>query len=334
MPPSLVARFRQAAAYTSAADPSVTTAVGGAAASTASVGAPACPTCGAPRPGRFCPDCGERRVDPDDYTLRHFAAHAVDQIFNLDGTLWRTLRALVTRPGLLTTEYLAGRRTRYTRPLQLFLLINLAFFLLANAIGTFRWPLAKYAHGEVSAYVFSDTTRVQALAAAKARRERVSDAEFARRFDAASAAQQSVWLLTAPLLAGVLALLYARRRRPYVHHLVFAVHLLSFLLLSLVTTLGGLVAGLTGLVRLARAADPAPGVAAAVDKFVRVVQMESVWGNALLAATAAYLFLALRRVYPERWPWTVARALLLAAVIPMLTNVYRDLLFLITYLSV
>lgn len=290
-----------------------------------------CPTCGAARPERFCPRCGERRVDADDYALRHFAAHAVDQVFNLDGTLWRTLRTLVTRPGLLTAEYLAGRRTRHTRPLQLFLLVNVAFFLAMNAVHSFRFPLAQYAHGRVGSYALRDTTTVQTLVAAKARRRGISAAEFERRFDAASGAQQSVWLLTAPLFAGALAVLYARRRRPYVHHLVFAVHFFAFLLLLLT----GIVGALSAAWAAVRALIPAaPALGRALAPALQVVSNERVWGPAALVAVGVYLFTALRRVYPEPWPWTLGRAALLAAAVPPLTNVYRDLLFAVAYLSV
>ena len=38
-----------------------------------------------------------------------------------DGRLWKTLSALLFRPGFLTREYLAGRRRRYIRPARLFL---------------------------------------------------------------------------------------------------------------------------------------------------------------------------------------------------------------------
>jgi Protein of unknown function (DUF3667) len=46
----------------------------------------------------------------------------------LDTKLWKTLVPLVLRPGLLTEEFLAGRRTRYVRPLKLFLTVSITFF--------------------------------------------------------------------------------------------------------------------------------------------------------------------------------------------------------------
>ena len=55
----------------------------------------------------------------------------------LDGRLWRTLFALVARPGFLTLEYFAGRRRRYIRPARLFLVLYLVLFAV---IGLLRSP--------------------------------------------------------------------------------------------------------------------------------------------------------------------------------------------------
>jgi uncharacterized protein DUF3667 len=48
----------------------------------------------------------------------------------LDGRMWRTLIALLFRPGFLTREYFAGRRRRYIRPARLFLVLSIGLFAL------------------------------------------------------------------------------------------------------------------------------------------------------------------------------------------------------------
>src|SRR5208282_4911284 len=47
-----------------------------------------------------------------------------------DGRMWRTVVALVSRPGFLTREYFAGRRRRYIRPARLFLVLSIGLFAL------------------------------------------------------------------------------------------------------------------------------------------------------------------------------------------------------------
>ena len=70
-----------------------------------------CRNCGAHATGHFCPNCGQetRVVLP---TFPAFMREAAGRYVAMDGRLWRTLAALVGRPGHLTREYFAGRRTR------------------------------------------------------------------------------------------------------------------------------------------------------------------------------------------------------------------------------
>lgn len=294
---------------------------------------PRCPTCDAERAARFCPECGEARVEAEDFTLRTFVSHAFEQFTSVDGALWRTLRALMFRPGQLTADWIAGRRRGYARPLQLFVLVNVAFFLMLSAAGTgFRFRLEQYTHGRVSTIVLRDTTAVQQAVARKAARERITVAEYARRFDAASGRQQSVWLLLAPTLGALLAVLYARRRRPFVQHLVFAIHFLAFMLLFLACWMGALSLVLHGVVRAARALPVEQRwLWPHVETFVRLANDDNVMGVPALAVIAVWLFLALRRVHPESWRWTLARTAVLAWVLPRLFDGYRDVLFALTF---
>ena len=75
-------------------------------------------TCGAALHGPFCHACGERVLDPADLRLPAFLRHVAEGAFDLDSRLWRTFRELFRRPGLLTAEFMAGRRRPYLHPLQ------------------------------------------------------------------------------------------------------------------------------------------------------------------------------------------------------------------------
>ena len=83
---------------------------------------PECASCGRPISGRFCSDCGEERLDLHDLTVRHFFTHAFHETFELDGKIWRTLRALLFHPGFLAAEYCAGRRRMYVNPFRFLML--------------------------------------------------------------------------------------------------------------------------------------------------------------------------------------------------------------------
>ena len=97
----------------------------------------ACMNCGSVLPGRFCPDCGQKD-QPLQQPAHVFIAESVSEYFGLDGRLWRSLGALLFQPGTLTLAYLEGRRTRYLRPLRLYLSATVFFFFLLSFLDTFQ----------------------------------------------------------------------------------------------------------------------------------------------------------------------------------------------------
>lgn len=68
--------------------------------------------------------------------IRHLAsvmADVADTIFNIDSRIFRSLVPLYLRPGFLTIEYVAGRRTRYVTPFRLFFFLCIISFFAIQA---------------------------------------------------------------------------------------------------------------------------------------------------------------------------------------------------------
>ena len=111
-------------------------AAGAAAAVSAPTDAHACRNCGAHAPGHYCPNCGqETKIALPSFAT--FMREAAGRYVALDGRMWRTLFALVARPGYLSLEYFGGRRRRYIRPARLFLVL---YLLLFAVIGVLQSP--------------------------------------------------------------------------------------------------------------------------------------------------------------------------------------------------
>jgi hypothetical protein len=91
-----------------------------------------CDNCGAPVPGRYCGVCGQR-LEPPLHSLWHFAKVATEDLTHADSRVWRTLAALLFKPGYLTREFLAGRRARYLPPVRLYLALSVVFFIWFSA---------------------------------------------------------------------------------------------------------------------------------------------------------------------------------------------------------
>lgn len=81
----------------------------------------------------FCPTCGQKNEDlklPFSHVLEELA----EGIWHFDSKLWATLKAVVTRPGKITADFLDGRRVRYVPPIRLYVFISFVFFFAASVM--------------------------------------------------------------------------------------------------------------------------------------------------------------------------------------------------------
>jgi Protein of unknown function (DUF3667) len=254
------------------------------------IGARGCVNCGAALTGPFCARCGERAIDPDSLTVRHFLTHFVaHEVLHLDGKIWRTLRALLFRPGLLSAEFCAGRRTAYINPVRL--LITAIIFYAILMIGGTRIVLrvrsitlsiapAQVTEGSSIAGTIERVDRFGVLERIAADKGRSIDLEsesvrarFSRKLETFT---EPLSFTNMVLLALVLYALFSRHTPLLVHHAVFSMHLLSFVLVSTVL-----------LVPTIRLVYKMPGVTLLI-----------VW--AIVVWQFAYVMIAIRRFYLDR----------------------------------
>lgn len=269
------------------------------------VSAAACVSCGAPQPARFCERCGEKRVTTHDYSIVHFGEHLVETLTHFDFRSLRALWVLVSKPGLLTRDYLDGRRKRYVGPIQLFVIINVISAFIG--FNTFRTPLAIQEQNPP----FATTKRLMA-AEAQSHSGKTRD-EFVREFDRTAGVQAKTWIFSMiPLYALLLTVLYGFRRY-YFEHLVFATHFYAFMLVWLFV---GVMTSV-GILRLA-------GVT------LTDWAMQNGIGGVIVAGLAVYLYFALRRAYGDGAAPATARAMVLAVLFFPVVQLYRVLLFFVT----
>ncbi|MFY8091007.1 MAG: DUF3667 domain-containing protein [Chitinophagaceae bacterium] len=88
-----------------------------------------CLNCNAATYGRFCHICGQENIETKE-SFWHLAFHFIADIFHYDGKFFRTIRYLIFRPGFLTAEYIAGRRTSFLHPIRLYVFTSAVFFLI------------------------------------------------------------------------------------------------------------------------------------------------------------------------------------------------------------
>lgn len=182
-----------------------------------------CVNCGAPMQGRFCSECGEKRLRPSDFSFSHLLKELFEGIVHADSRFLRSFWYLIRRPGFLSLEYLRGRRVPYMKPLAFFLIVNLFYFLTIgfNTARTFETPLKlQYMnpYGQVAEKMVE--TR---LAGARVEERKAFEEDFNHQNHNLS---KSLLLLLAPMMGLLLWLLHFRRRPYFAENFVVALHLL------------------------------------------------------------------------------------------------------------
>lgn len=234
----------------------------------------ACSNCGTALVGEYCFRCGQKRLPDDHLSMRHFLHEAVVHVGDFEHTkIFRTVRALLFRPGLLTNEYIAARRVDWITPLKAFVTVFAISFFLYSAFKS----VAVY---DVTTLLDMDPRGTFRKAIERlAERRQIS-------FDAFIAAVNAKWrtyisvsqFIYPPLFAVILMAFYSRQRRYFVEHLVFSTHYQTFALLA--TVLAWPLYLLTGLAMTRGAA---------------------ILAIAMTALMVGYLIVAVRNVYRQSW---------------------------------
>lgn len=270
----------------------------------------ACANCGAPMEGEYCGSCGQRRFRPEDRRLAALLRDGFDALTDLDGRLWRSLRALMLQPGRIARDWSDGRRAYWISPIRLFLLANLLYFL-APVVSDLDLPLHNQVRGEAYRQLvpewcaepgnapvcawpgqfhsrLTEPAFLHALAiersAAAARGERFDGAGFEQRYNAQSAAIGKLLVIVhVPFVALMLWLATRLKppRRYYAEHFVVALGLVSFILVLM-----PLVKPLLWLAMLAHRGLGLPGG-----------YIGALFGYASLAVVLVHFALACRRCY-------------------------------------
>lgn len=89
-----------------------------------------CLNCGTRMRGQYCGSCGQR-AHSRLISLWELTRDAFGDLLEIDSRLWRTLRSLMLKPGMLTKDYLQGRRARYMPPFRTYLVLSVVFFVVA-----------------------------------------------------------------------------------------------------------------------------------------------------------------------------------------------------------
>jgi hypothetical protein len=187
-----------------------------------------CPDCGTPGMGEYCHNCGEQ-MEMHLLSVKHYIKEVFHEFAVFDSKFFRTIPALLFKPGFLSREYIAGRRKRYLSPARLYTLIAFfSFFALGYYLNQSFGDLYKIT-------TISNGKMVFQLNDVKGEQARQVVETFIRFLIEVS--PYVLLLGSTPLFALTLKLFYWKRHILFAEHLVFSFHFYSFSLIILIGSL-------------------------------------------------------------------------------------------------
>jgi hypothetical protein len=261
-----------------------------------------CKNCDAVLCGRYCANCGQR-ADVHVPSTRELLGEALEGLTHSDSRLWRTLLSLWFRPGVLTEEFLAGRRASSLPPFRLYLIISVVFFLIVAASQTSDQEFIHFSPDDAPAAanaplsgescesmtIFNNAHPDWDKRIQRACTEIRRDNARTLKKNLIAALPKAMFVLL-PLIAFLNMQLYWHPRRRYAEHLVFFLHLQAmFFSVGILIALFGDVA----------------------QHFPRLNAAANVLETLLGWCLPLYTVFALRRVFKNGWPKTLVKALCL-----------------------
>jgi hypothetical protein len=243
---------------------------GGSMAETAHSSDHTCRNCGYSPIGAYCPACGQAEHDGHPPTIGHFGHQLLHEFLHVDGTIFRTLKALFFQPGKLTEEYWTGHVVRFVRPIRIFLIVAGLHLLVSTGVGplNFQVLVTESANRQLHLSV-STTARLNDAANIPAGYVPVPE-EQRRKFAEEFEKGYHTIRYSSVLLFALAAWLVYRRKQPYfVSNLIFSLHFYGFWY-----------------------------ALAMVDDFAARWRPDL---RDLSLLSSLYLFLALGRLFHERW---------------------------------
>jgi hypothetical protein len=92
-----------------------------------------CPNCGTSlhSSAKYCATCGQENHNLN-VPLKHLLGELLESTLHFDMKSFKTIRALIFKPGFLTNEFNLGKRKSYVPPLRLYVFVSFTFFLVLN----------------------------------------------------------------------------------------------------------------------------------------------------------------------------------------------------------
>jgi hypothetical protein len=273
-----------------------------------------CKSCGNEFVGAYCNLCGEKVLEAKDRTFRTFLSNILIAVTFADNKFLKTFWMVISNPGFLSKEYAEGRRVNYIRPLQLFFILNLIYFLFP-VLQLFNTSLRTQMHFRTHSAI------VREMVYSEVGRESLSLRGYELMYNDKSNGLAKLLIIVFVIVASFpMMAIYRKRNRFFTDHIALAVELTAFNLAVNAILLSLFLMGVSTILHMTHLGW---------EKYLNDVTLTIIF----VLTNTYFLFAAARTFYNQRgWILMIKVVLGLLGLFVAL-EVYRLILFLITFWS-
>ena len=227
-----------------------------------------------------------------------------------DSKLWRTLKSILIHPGSFSKEYISGKRKDYMRPISLFFLANLIYFLFP-IFNTFHTSLTV----QMESFPFLHSSLATEMVNRRIENQSLDFADFQIQYNLKTTELSKLLLIIMTgMMTLILWIVHARSKHYLADHFVVAVELMIFTILFGLQGMGLIFAGLSWI--------------------YPPLLSESSLNITMALLISYYLFRIERIFYGSSVAISIINALFILLGFTLTIFLYRAILFFITFWSV
>jgi len=274
-----------------------------------------CKSCDHVFTGLYCNVCGEKVIEPKDRSMRTFMSNILIAITFADNRFIKTLWLTIQNPGFLSREYADGRRVNYLRPLQLFFILNLIYFLFP-VLQLFNSSL------RTQMYYLFHSKMARELVVNHIVREGLSMDGYSLMYDAKTTALAKLLIVLFVLLASLpLSLIFLKKNRYFTDHVTLSVELACFNMFVNAIFLSGLLWVLSKILHWS---------GSGLGDYLN----DTTFTVIFISTNLYFIYRAARTFYQQKGKRLIAKSLLAIIGLFLALEAYRLLLFFVTFWSV
>lgn len=184
-----------------------------------------CKSCGNSFTGNYCNQCGERILTKEDRSFKSLSTQVFTALTLADNKFISTLWLMVKNPGFISKEFTEGRTVKYMKPISIFFVLNLIYFLFPS-IQLFNASLNTQMRAPYGTFI------TEMIATKMVNIHVLNLSSFSLIYDQKSTSLAKLLVMVFVILASLpLNFIYKKRNRYFNDHFVYCIELACFNLL-------------------------------------------------------------------------------------------------------